>query len=227
MSLQYRKGALLPKQFDHPLPALAQSLLEEAAADSRSRADEPQDVEEPREAETGYLERPSEPRYPTRDPAEIELIFGSAVPIYGTVLDVSRSGLRIALSRKIDRGQQVKVKLHNNVIFGEVRHCRPVFGAFHAGIRISDLVLPAGLEKQHIADDPLSLYAVGKGLSVAEVIEVREHLVRCENCRARLAEKSAVLNPTRRSSLDRIQGPRDLNAGRRTPEGFAPRSKQI
>jgi len=202
----------LPKQFDHPSPALAQSLLEVAgsgeaassgevaaaeevagsgevaAADSQGPADEPQ----------------SETRYPTRDPAEIELIFGPSEPIYGTVLDVSRSGLRIALSNRIEPGQQVKVKLHDNVIFGEVRHCRPVFGAFHAGIRILDLVLPMGLEKRHIADDPLSLYAVGKGLSVPEVIEVREHLVRCETCRARLAEKSSVLNPTRRSSLDRI-----------------------
>jgi hypothetical protein len=94
------------------------------------------------------------------------------------------------------------------VIFGEVRYCRAVSGAFQAGIRIQDLVRPAGRENQHIADDPLSLYAVGKGLSVPEVIEVREHLVRCEACRAHLAEKEAVLNPSRNARLRRPSGER-------------------
>jgi hypothetical protein len=175
----------LPNQYHHPIAALAQSLLasEEAA------------------------ERRTEARYPTQDPAELEILPGPAEPIYGTILDVSRSGLRVALSKRIDRGEQVKVKLHNNVIFGEVRYCRSVPGAFHAGIRIQDLVRPARGLNRHIDEDPLSLYAIGKGLSVAEVIEVREHLVRCETCRARLAEKEALLNPSRR--VNRIRLPRD------------------
>jgi hypothetical protein len=149
-------------------------------------------------------ERRTEARYPARDPAELQILPPpgepiSSEPIYGTILDVSRSGLRVALPQRIDRGEQVKVKLHNNVIFGEVRYCRAVSGAFHAGIRIQSLVRPAGRENRHIADDPLSLYAVGKGLSVPEVIELREHLVRCETCRARLAEKVTLLNPSRRA----------------------------
>jgi hypothetical protein len=159
----------------NPVAALAQSLL----------------------ASEQETERRSEARYPTRDPAELQILSGPSEPIYGTILDVSRSGLRVALPQHIERGEHVKVKLHENVIFGEVRYCRAVSGAFQAGIRIQDLVRPAGLETQHIADDPLSLYAVGKGLSVPEVIQVREHLVRCEACRARLAAKEAVLNPFR------------------------------
>jgi len=123
---------------------------------------------------------------------------GPNQPIYGTVLDVSRSGLRVALPKRMNRGEQIKVKLQNNVIFGEIRYCRSVSGVFHAGVRIQELVRPAGRESQHIADDPLSLYAIGKGLSVAEVIEVREHLVRCDTCRARLAKKEALLNPVRK-----------------------------
>jgi hypothetical protein len=144
-------------------------------------------------------DRRTEIRYPAQDPAELEIMPGPTQPMFGTILDVSRSGLRVALSRRIDRGVQVKVKLHNNHIFGEVRYCRSVSGAFHVGIRIKDLVRPPASENQHIADDPLSLYVVGKGLSIPEVIEIREHLGRCLTCRARLVEKDAQLNPSRRA----------------------------
>jgi hypothetical protein len=171
----------LPDQ-SNPVAALAQSLL--------ASEQEP--------------ERRSEARYPTPDPAELQILPGPSEPIYGTILDVSRSGLRVALPRRMERGQQIKVKLHDNVIFGEVRYCRAVSGAFQAGIRIHDLVRPAGVENQHIADDPLSLYAVGKGLSVPEVIQVREHLARCEACRAQLAAKEALLNPARHARPRRL-----------------------
>jgi PilZ domain len=151
-------------------------------------------------------DRRSEIRYPAQDPAELEILPGPSEPIFGTILDVSRSGLRVALSKRIDRGEQVKVKLHNNDIFGEVRYCRAVSGAFHVGIRIKDLVRPSECQNQHIADDPLSLYAVGKGLSIPEVIEIREHLSRCKACRVRLAEKDAQLNPSRRARPIRTLG---------------------
>ena len=143
-------------------------------------------------------ERRTEPRYPAHEPAELECLFGALGPIYGTILDVSRSGLRIALPRRVNRGEHVKVKLQQNVIFGEVRYCRAVSGVFHTGIRIQDLVRPDS-QNQHLSEDALSFYAVGKGLSVSEVIAVRGHLVRCETCRARVAEKEALLNPSRKS----------------------------
>src|ERR1700733_1242880 len=185
MSLSSWKAVIsLPSRFNHPMAALAQSLL----------------------ASEQDAERRTEARYPTQDPAELELLPGSGEPVYGTVLDVSRSGLRVALPQRLDRGQQVKVTLHGNVIFGEVRYCRAVSGAFQVGIRIQDLVRPAGRVDQHIADDPLSLFAVGKGLSVPEVIAVREHLVRCETCRARLAHQEALLNPIRRARPGRLLG---------------------
>ena len=150
-------------------------------------------------------DRRTEARYPAQDPAELEILSGPAEPIYGTVLDVSRSGLKVGLPKRIDRGEQVKVKLQGNVIFGEVRYCRAVSGAFHIGIHIQNLVRPAGHANRHIVDDQLSLYAVGKGLSVTEVIDVREHLGRCETCRGRLAAKEALLNPSRRSRPPRLQ----------------------
>jgi PilZ domain len=147
--------------------------------------------------EPGF-DRRTEARYPAQDPVELELLPLSAGPLYGTILDVSRSGLRIALSQRLGRGQQVRVKLAGNVILGEVRYSRAVSGGFQAGIRIQDFVRPPEADR-HIADDPLSLYAVGKGLRVHEVIEIREHLGRCETCRARLGQKEALLKPARKT----------------------------
>jgi hypothetical protein len=150
---------------------------------------------QPLPASEEAADRRTEIRYPAQDPAELELLPGPSEPMFGTILDVSRSGLRVVIPRRIDSGAQVQVKLHHNVIFGEVRYCRAISGAFHVGLRIKDLVLPAGSQNRHIAADPLSLYAVGKGLSIPEVIEIREHLGRCGACRARLSEQHAVLNP--------------------------------
>lgn len=149
-------------------------------------------------------DRRREARYPSQEPVEIELLFGPRDAIYGTILDVSRSGLRIELPRRIQRGEEVKVKLQQNVIFGEVRYCRAVSGVFHAGIRIDELVRPPADGTQHLSEDALSFYAIGKGLSVSEVIDVREHLQRCETCRARVAGKEALLNPSRRRRSDSV-----------------------
>jgi hypothetical protein len=195
----------VPNLFHHRVAAVAQPLIapDEAAAGS-GRAPS---CEKPNVAEPKVFERRSEARYPAQEAAELESLFGAPGPVYGTILDVSRSGLRIALPRRVDRGEQVKVKLHQNVIFGEVRYCRAVSGIFHAGIRIQELVRPASLSNQHLAEDALSLYAVGKGLTVSEVIEVREHLIRCEDCRARVAEREALLNPSRKTKHGRSLGP--------------------
>lgn len=149
-------------------------------------------------------ERRREARYPAQEPAELELLYGPREPIYGTILDVSRSGLRIELPRRIHRGEEVKVKLQQNVIFGEVRYCRAVSGVFQAGIRIEELVRPVLDPKEHLGEETLSFYAIGKGLSVSEVIEVREHLPRCESCRSRLAGKEALLNPSRKRRCDSV-----------------------
>jgi hypothetical protein len=178
MSLSTRKQRHLPNHFNHPVAALAQALS----------------------ASEEEAERRAETRYPTRgDPAELELGSAPSDPVYGTVLDVSRSGLRVVIPGRMNRGEQVKVKLQGNLIFGEVRYCRSVSGAFHVGIRIRELVRPAARQNEHIAAEPLSLYAAGKGLSVPEVMQIREHLVLCETCRARVAKQAALLNPPLKS----------------------------
>jgi hypothetical protein len=179
-------------QFDSSGATVRERVLISSSVVEKTASQEP-----PNDNDSG-AERRREARYPTHDPAELEIMFSGDQPLYGTVLDVSRSGLRIAVSRRINRGEQVKVKLQQNVIFGEVRYCRAVSGGFHVGLKIQDLVRFPDRGDDHIAEEPLALYAVGKGLTVAEVIGIREHLVSCLSCRAHLAEKEALLNPSRR-----------------------------
>ena len=149
-----------------------------------------------------FLEKRREARYPTNDPAEVEVVNGGTGRCPATVLDVSKSGLRLKLESSINRGAEVKVTLQRNVvIFGQIRYCRPLEGSFDAGILIQDMSQNSGQPSPHIEDDLLSLYVVGKGLTVPEVIKLKEHLVNCEACRIRLGEKDALLNPVRKRKI--------------------------
>jgi hypothetical protein len=149
-----------------------------------------------------FLEKRREARYPTNDPAEVEVVKGGAGHFSATVLDVSRSGLRLKLDAGVNKGAEVKITLQRNiVIFGQIRYCRPLDGSFDVGVLIQDMAQNSGQPSPHIEDDLLSLYVIGKGLTVPEVIKLKEHLVNCESCRVRLGEKDAVINPVRKRKI--------------------------
>jgi hypothetical protein len=63
-------------------------------------------------------------------------ITGVAGGIYMiTVLDVSKSGLRIQCSRALDHGTRVEIQCHDFSIFGEIRYSRGMAAdEFHVGI---------------------------------------------------------------------------------------------
>ncbi len=189
----------MPNQINRLIALRARPQLVSETTASEKPANRSGRVDPSNDSEPKASERRTEQRYPAQEPAELECLLGALGPIYGTILDVSRSGLRIALPRRVDRGEHVKVRFQQSVIFGEVRYCRAVSGVFHTGIRIQDLVHPEARQDQHLTEDALSFYAVGKGLAVSEVIAVRQHLARCETCRVRVAEKEALLNPRRKS----------------------------
>ncbi len=149
-----------------------------------------------------FIEKRREARYPTHDPAEVEIIRGGRAPIPATVLDVSKSGLCLSLEIAIDKGAEVKITLQTNIIiFGQVRHCRRAAAGFEAGILIQDLSKATGQSNLHIEEDLLALYVIGKGLTVPEVIKIKDHLVNCESCRVRLGETDSLLNPVRKRKI--------------------------
>jgi len=146
------------------------------------------------------LERRREARYPTSDPAMVEIPSENLASVPAVVIDVSRSGLRLELERAIARGVRINIMLSSQlVIFGEVRYCRRAGALFHAGVLVQDASsLPEPDPGDHIADMELSFYLVGKGLSVVDVINLKAHLLNCKSCQARLKELDAVLNPVRK-----------------------------
>ena len=147
----------------------------------------------------GFRERRRETRYPTNDKAKVEIWQPPMLSVAASILDISRSGLRLALQTRIGKGVHVKITFeYPMVVFGEVRYCRSVASGFHAGVQIREVVYLRNPPAIHIDEDSLSFYLIGKGLTAPEVIKLRDHLIECELCRTRLGEKDAILNPAKR-----------------------------
>jgi hypothetical protein len=166
--------------------------LELKAARRHPQQEHPASDESP-----SFIEQRRETRYATNDPVEISVLeAGSSVRLGGTVLDVSRSGLRIETAIPISKGSRVEVMLPNRaIIFGKTRFCRRASDLYHAGLAIEEIYYAQPLSAEHIHDDEVALYAAGNGLTVLEAVRVKKHLVACKNCRARLAETEALLRP--------------------------------
>jgi len=135
----------------------------------------------------GTAERRRETRYQVHEPAEVRVIAGAAGLLPATVLDISRSGLRLEVAVQLPKGAAIEIVLPKEVIvFGKVRYCRRAGEAFHAGVLIDDVFYAGHADgDDHLHDDELSLYLARKGLTGAEVLGVRDHLQRCELCAAR------------------------------------------
>jgi hypothetical protein len=78
-------------------------------------------------------ERRRERRYATNDPVAIRLLeAGGGPPVGGTVLDVSRSGLRVESAVPLGKGLRLEIILPDRtIIFGESRYCHRVPTAYH------------------------------------------------------------------------------------------------
>lgn len=147
------------------------------------------------------VERRREHRYRTEDPAEVEIAPGPGSKIAALLMDVSRSGLRVWLNTRIETDTEIKVWLPSHTIVeGTVRYCRANDRGFDAGILIRNVICAP--HYSHIYDDDLSLYLVGKGLNVMEIVRIKSHLVGCNLCRNRLAEANAALFAVRKSTSD-------------------------
>ncbi len=151
----------------------------------------------PGEPDGGTLrERRREPRYPCNDHAELRRLFdGERFPV--TVLDVSRSGIGVALSTALLRGSRVEILLPRQiVIFGEVRHCRRSGDGFQAGILIEEVFYSLRIGNGHVHAEQLTSYLGGKGLSMREAVEVGQHLRMCRLCDTK-AKTQNRLEPAR------------------------------
>lgn len=153
---------------------------------------------------TQVAERRREARYPTNDPAEIQILPWSTatVALPSTIIDVSKSGLRVKLATTLARGIRIEimVKPRRLVIFGSVRYCRRLGPVFHAGVLIEGVAFPKPSVGQHVDDDQFVLYAAARGLTTPEVIHINEHTSKCAECFAKLLKTSDEMRSALRTA---------------------------
>ena len=167
-------------------------------AELRSAGQRPRSVSTP-EASPSGAERRREPRYPCNDPVAIRILPDpSRVP--ATLMDVSRSGLRIETDVPLTKSAEIEILLSKQLaVTGRVRHCRRVGAKYQAGILIQKAI-DSSRPNDHVSDDQLNSYLNGRGLTLTQVIRVRDHLAVCSTCRLRIVDSYSVKPQSRRSS---------------------------
>jgi hypothetical protein len=145
------------------------------------------------------IDRRRETRYATNDPVEIQLLEAGGGPrVGGKVLDVSRSGLRLELPTPIGKALRIQIVLADRtIIFGETRYCRHLSPFYHVGVAIESVCYGESVIADHLRDTELNLYPLGQGLTAAQAIHVKNHLLSCGSCRDRITKAQAL----RRSCL--------------------------
>jgi len=144
-------------------------------------------------------ERRREPRYPCNDPVVVRMHPGDGQRIPATLLDVSKSGLRLQIGMALFKGAEIEILLSKEIaIFGKVRHCRRTGESYQAGILIQEAFYSAK-PSEHISDEQLASYLTGQGLTLTQVIRVRDHLTLCSACRLRMVETYTLKPPPRKN----------------------------
>jgi hypothetical protein len=86
------------------------------------------------------LNRRSEIRFATRDKAVFAVLsHGELRREECLVLDVSKNGLQLGVSRYLAPGEQVLVRIKKVVAIAEVRHCKRAQNSFRAGLKLIDV----------------------------------------------------------------------------------------
>lgn len=110
-------------------------------------------------------------------------------------MEVSRSGLRIELDTPVMKGAEIQMLLSKRLeVSGRVRHCRRVGAKYQAGVLILETT-DQSKPSEHVSTELLSSYLNGRGLTLTQVIRVRDHLVACRACRLRIVDSYSVSQP--------------------------------
>lgn len=133
-----------------------------------------------------------EPFYATDDISELKVFAGITWSLPARVRKVCRSALLLEIQHSLNIGTDVMITLeHRAVIFGEVLSCRAIGAVYEAGVVIRDTFQLA--EDRHLSEDELPLLAAGQGMSAAEILRCRGHLLRCRRCSDQLRQIQGVL----------------------------------
>ena len=148
-----------------------------------------------------FSEKRKEARYPANDPVEVRIV-PEGQPIQATIIDVSRSGVRLELGTSLEKHLRIEILMPGKLaIFGEVRYCRRSSEVFHVGVQIEEVISAGPDPGDHLPEDEIVLYVAGKGLSTVETRRVEDHLSKCLSCsRFKAQTAKSLYPPTRRPS---------------------------
>jgi len=158
------------------------------------------DAKQPKAPEPSGIERRREPRYPCNDPVMVRVLPGDGNRIPATLVDVSKSGLRLEIAVPLLKGSEIEIVLSKQIaIFGKIRHCRRSGDNYQAGILIQEAFY-SSKANDHVSDDQLGGYLTGHGLTLTQVIKVRDHLALCSTCRLRMVSTYTLAPQGRKSA---------------------------
>ncbi len=93
---------------------------------------------------TERQERRQEVRTLVDEPASVRVLQGSFGSLECQVLDRSKGGLKLLVSKPLEPGTIVQIRLKRTIVMGEVRYCVRVNTAFHVGLKVEDVVRISG-----------------------------------------------------------------------------------
>ena len=147
-------------------------------------------------------DRRREVRYPCRDSADVRSLDDLGASHKATVVDISRSGLRIEVGVHLAKETHVEIVIHKHaIIFGEVRYCRTYGEGFHVGILIEQVFYSHDHQGTHIDDGQLRSYLSGNGLTAQEALSVTQHVRVCGSCSTRLDDAMSLSESVGRGRL--------------------------
>ena len=145
-------------------------------------------------------ERRREPRYPCKEPIEVRTIPDDGSRVAATLLEVSRSGLRIEIGIPLVKNTHIEIHLSKQlVVSGRVRHSRRLGAKYHTGVLILETV-DESKPSEHVSYEQLSTYLSGRTKTLSEIMRVRAHLVVCSACRLRIVDSYSAKPRASRSS---------------------------
>lgn len=135
-------------------------------------------------------EKRREIRYPASEPAEVRLLHSGRDPVRATIVNVSRSGMRLEVESALPRGSRIEITTSSRklVVFGEIRYCGRASGGFHVGVLIEGVVSDHDGSVAHLSSDEIASYIAAKGLTTPETLRASDHLSKCGICLRRIPE---------------------------------------
>jgi len=82
------------------------------------------------------MELRREPRFETTQPVRLTVLGERQTELYGNVVNLSGTGMRLIVNGAIPQGAAVKLEFEERLLLGEVCYCEPMGGDYAVGLNL-------------------------------------------------------------------------------------------